>query len=103
VLSTLLIGGLGHWLLEDTAVDRLDLLVILGAGMSVLSQCGALLLSSIKRDLGLKEIGDTGPGPGGFLDRLDSLVLVPPALFHFLSLYLGPLNAHGAERLITGP
>jgi phosphatidate cytidylyltransferase len=103
MLTTLLVGGLGHLLFQNTAVDRLDLLVILGAGMSILGQCGALLLSAIKRDLGLKEIGDTGPGPGGFLDRLDSWVLVPPALFHFLSLYLGPLHARVAERIVTGP
>jgi phosphatidate cytidylyltransferase len=102
VLSTVLIGGLGHLLFEGTAMVRLGLLVILGAGMSIFCQCGALMLSSIKRDLGLKEIGDTGPGPGGFLDRLDSLVLVPPAFFHFLSLILGPLHAESAQRIMTG-
>jgi hypothetical protein len=34
------------------------------------------------------------------LDRLDSLVLVPPTVFHFLSLMLGPLGGPG-ERIFT--
>jgi phosphatidate cytidylyltransferase len=102
VLTTLLVGGLGYVVFQDTAVARLDVWLALGALMSVLGQCGDLLLSSIKRDLNLKDIGTSIPGHGGLLDRFDSLVLVPPVAFHFLSLYLGPLNGSGAERIITG-
>jgi phosphatidate cytidylyltransferase len=103
VLTTLLVAGLGHFVFEGTTVDRVDRLLLLGAGVSVLGQFGDLLLSSIKRDVGIKDIGATIPGHGGLLDRFDSLVLVPPAFFHFLSLYLGPLNTAGAaERVFTG-
>jgi phosphatidate cytidylyltransferase len=102
VLTTGLVATLAHFLYQGQVVDRLDALLILGAGMSVFGQFGDLLLSSIKRDLGLKDIGATIPGHGGLLDRFNSLVLVPPALFHFLSLYLGPLNATAAQRIITG-
>jgi phosphatidate cytidylyltransferase len=100
VLTTALVGGLGHVLFRDTPMDRWGLLVVLGAGMSIFAQFGELLLSSIKRDLGIQDV--TTPAHGGLLDRFDSLVLVPPAMFHFLSLYLGPLNVHVAERIITG-
>jgi phosphatidate cytidylyltransferase len=102
VLTTLLVAGLGYFVFQGTAVDRLDVWLALGALMSLLGQFGDLLLSSIKRDLGLKDIGTAIPGHGGLLDRFDSLVLVPPVAFHFLSLYLGPLNATGAERIWTG-
>jgi phosphatidate cytidylyltransferase len=102
VLTTALVAGLGHFVFLGTAVDRLDLLLLFGAGMSVLGQFGDLLLSSVKRDVGIKDIGSVIPGHGGVLDRFNSLVLVPPAAFHFLSLILGPLNANGFERLITG-
>jgi phosphatidate cytidylyltransferase len=103
VLTTLLVATLAHFVFLGTAVDRLDLLLIFGAGTSVLGQFGDLLLSSIKRDVGIKDIGATIPGHGGVLDRFDSLVLVPPAAYHFLSLHLGPLNALGqTERIFTG-
>jgi phosphatidate cytidylyltransferase len=101
VLTTLLVAGLGHVVFHGTPVDSWPLLLILGAGMSVLGQFGDLLLSSVKRDVGIKDIGSLIPGHGGLLDRFDSLVLVPPAVFHFLSLHLGPLNGTH-ERLFTG-
>ena len=61
-----------------------------------------ILLSSIKRDVHVKETGAAVPGHGGLLDRFDSLVLVPPAVYHYLSLFLGPLGAGQAERILTG-
>jgi phosphatidate cytidylyltransferase len=103
LLTTPLVAAMAHWTFLGTDVDRASVLVILGAGTSILGQFGDLLLSSIKRDLGLKDIGIALPGHGGLLDRFASLVLVPPATYHFLSLYLGPLNAiHQSERLLTG-
>lgn len=103
VLTTLLVAGLGHWVFAGTRVDEIHWLLILGLGVSVLGQFGDLLLSSIKRDLGLKDMGTILPGHGGLLDRFDSLVLVPPAAYHFLSLLLGPLNTlDQAERILTG-
>jgi phosphatidate cytidylyltransferase len=102
VLTTMLLAGLGHLVFDDTGVNRWDVLFLLGAGISLLGQAGSFLLSSIKRDAGIRETGVMLPGHGGLLDRFESLVLVPPAVFHFLSLFLGPLNANGAERLFTG-
>jgi phosphatidate cytidylyltransferase len=93
---------LGHLVFRGTAVDRLDLLLILGGGLSVLGQFGDLLLSSIKRDVGIKDTGKVIPGHGGLLDRFDSLVLVPPAAFHFLSLYLGPIGGDQMQRILSG-
>ena len=102
ILTTVLVAWLGHVLFEGTAVDRLNVLLVLGIGMSIFGQFGDLLLSSIKRGLGIKDLGVIIPGHGGLLDRFDSLVLVPPALFHYLSLHLGPLNATSAECILSG-
>jgi hypothetical protein len=43
------------------------------------------------------------PGHGGLLDRFDSLVMVPLAVFHYLSLYNGPLGGGEVQRIFTGP
>jgi phosphatidate cytidylyltransferase len=102
VLTTVFVATLGHFVFLDTAIDRPDRLILLGAGLSLLGQFGDLLLSSIKRDVGIKDIGATIPGHGGLLDRFDSLVLVPPAMFHYLSLCLGPIGADQVQQIFTG-
>lgn len=101
-LTTLLVSALGHFVFLGTAVDQIGPLLLFGAGLSVLGQFGDLLLSSVKRDVGVKDIGTAIPGHGGLLDRFDSLVLVTPAAFHFLSLCLGALNENAPQRILTG-
>ena len=103
VLTTALVSLIGHYLMfPGTAMDRWPLLLLFGAGMSIFGQLGDLLLSSIKRDLGVKDLGHALPGHGGLLDRFDSLVFAGPLYYHFLSLVLGPLGQHQAERIMTG-
>jgi phosphatidate cytidylyltransferase len=89
VLTTLLVVVLGRYVFAETELDSLPHLVTLGAIISVVGQLGDLMLSSIKRDLGLKDMGSTIPGHGGLLDRFDSLILVAPAVFHYLHYFGG--------------
>ncbi len=102
VLTTLLVAGVGWFVFAGTAVARPDRLILLGLLLSVLGQLGDLVLSSIKRDVGVKDFSRLIPGHGGVLDRFDSLVFVPPAVFHYLSLNLGPLGADQPARILTG-
>ena len=55
-------------------------LAVIGLVMSVLSQCGDLLASVIKRTYGVKDYGKIFPGHGGVLDRFDSVLLLAPFL-----------------------
>jgi phosphatidate cytidylyltransferase len=102
VLTTILVAWLGHVIFPGTAVDQPGALFILGSGLSFLTQAGEVLLATIRADLGLSPPDQPGR-PEAVLDRFGSLVLVPPAFFHYLSLYLGPWNLQGMpERILTG-
>ncbi|HEY4310120.1 MAG TPA: phosphatidate cytidylyltransferase [Pirellulales bacterium] len=89
ILTTGLAAGLGHFVFAGTPLSQPAQLVLFGAMISTLGQLGDLLLSSVKRDLGIKDMGDSIPGHGGILDRFDSLILVAPAVFHYVHYFVG--------------
>ncbi|MCW2683218.1 MAG: hypothetical protein JWP33_1131 [Blastococcus sp.] len=58
--------------------------LIFGAALAISATIGDLGESLIKRDLGIKDMGDLLPGHGGIMDRLDSLL--PSAALAYLLL-----------------
>ncbi len=101
VLTTTLTVTIGHFLFRGTPLDGWAQLIGLGILISGVGQCGDLMFSSIKRDLGIKDIGVTIPGHGGLLDRFDSLILVAPAVFHYVAYFRG-FGLDETTRIITG-
>jgi phosphatidate cytidylyltransferase len=63
---------------------RLRDLVVTGLIVGIGGQLGDLVISVIKRDLGIKNMGAVIPGHGGILDRTDSLIYVAPLFFHYI-------------------
>lgn len=62
--------------------------VLLGVALACVGTAGDLVESSIKRDLGLKDMSHALPGHGGIMDRLDSLLLAAPVAWLILHILL---------------
>ena len=101
VTTTLLVMGVGSIVFRGTIIAGPVHLAALGLLVSVLGQFGDLMLSSIKRDLGIKDMAATIPGHGGLLDRFDSVILVAPATFHYINYFAG-VGADRLPNILTG-
>jgi phosphatidate cytidylyltransferase len=101
VLTTLLVTVIAEPVFRGSALADLPHRVLLGVLIGIFGQLGDLVLSSIKRDLGIKDSGALIPGHGGVLDRFNSLLLVAPAAFHYIGYFQG-FGLDQPTRIITG-
>lgn len=90
-----------HLVFAGTVLEAWGHCVTLGVMTAVLAQMGDLVMGSIKRDLGVKDLANILPGHGGVLDRCNSLLLVAPAVYHYVQFYIG-VAADAPVRIITG-
>ncbi|MDD5200578.1 MAG: phosphatidate cytidylyltransferase [Terrimicrobiaceae bacterium] len=89
VLTTALFAAIGSSVFAGTVLAAPVHLLSMGVLLSFTGQLGDLVISSVKRDLGIKDMAATIPGHGGLLDRFDSLLFVGPALFHYIGYFVG--------------
>lgn len=61
-------------------------LIFAGFIMCILSQCGDLIASLIKRHYNKKDYGYVFPGHGGVMDRFDSILMTAPFLYFLFML-----------------
>lgn len=84
-----LIGGVittvvvGYFLRFLTPFSEIEILIVCLV-VAITGFIGDVVVSAIKRDIGLKDTGTTIPGHGGILDRIDSLALTGPVFFHIV-------------------
>ena len=75
-----------YWFDEFFQVPEFSIWLGLSVVVAVFATFGDLVESLIKRTVGVKDSGHILPGHGGILDRIDSLLLVVPAVLIYLLL-----------------
>jgi phosphatidate cytidylyltransferase len=87
---------------DASSLDSWPILLLLGLMTSILGQLGDLVISSVKRDVGIKDMGALLPGHGGVLDRCNSLLLVAPAMYHMIEFFRGIIPGVPIRALTGG-
>lgn len=85
IISASLIGACLWWITPFSFLQA----GMISLMITLLGFMGGLVMSSIKRDQGIKDWGHMIEGHGGMLDRLDSVCFAAPIFFHVVRYWWG--------------
>lgn len=71
----------------ETKENNYFAVVLITIFLSIISMCGDLTASVIKRNFGIKDFGKLIPGHGGIMDRFDSLIFVVVAFYAIFNIF----------------
>ena len=83
VVSASVLGGLLYWLTPFNPVQA----VLMSLLICLMGFLGGLVMTAMKRSMGVKDWGNMISGHGGMLDRMDSLCFAAPIFFHVVRYY----------------
>ncbi len=83
MVSASVLGGLLYWLTPFSPVQA----VLMSLLIYLMGFLGGLVMSAMKRSMGVKDWGNMISGHGGMLDRMDSLCFAAPIFFHVVRYY----------------
>jgi phosphatidate cytidylyltransferase len=83
VLTATALGTALWWVTPFTPIQA----ALMSFAICLLGFAGGLVMSAIKRDIGVKDFGVVIEGHGGILDRIDSLCFAAPVFFHLVRFY----------------
>ena len=79
-------GVLGCAPLTTAVVPNVLHFIVLGLGTSLFCQIGDLISSYVKRACGIKDFGNFLKGHGGFMDRIDGLIISAVFLYIYFTI-----------------
>jgi len=85
-LTTVGVGTALWWATPFTPWEA----AVMSLAITLMGFAGGLVMSALKRDRGVRDYGTLIEGPGGVLDRIDSLLFAAPVFFHLTRFFYEP-------------
>lgn len=83
LLNVALLAVFNKFFFEHTVISYWAI-ILTSALLAVMSICGDLTASTLKRNYKIKDFGNLLPGHGGIMDRFDSYLFVMPVLYSLI-------------------
>ena len=87
ILASLILYAVFVNFVWDTESSNYVAVALMSVFLSIISMCGDLTASVIKRNFEIKDFGKLIPGHGGVLDRFDSIIFVLVALYAVVNIF----------------